>query len=156
MIKALLASLAALSSLTVLATAQTAVPHPFELHRIFDEAGPDRTETKPANDPKARTVYLEKVSLMDESGIESAQAASGRYGWEILIALTPKGSKQFTAITTDNVGKQIGIVLEGKFVSAPRINEPIQGPSLVISGSFKEQDAKDLAAKLNAAVKKAK
>lgn len=55
------------------------------------------------------------------------------------------GAKKFGAITKENVGKPFAIVLDGKVISAPNINEPILGGSGVISGSFTVQEATDLA-----------
>ena len=55
------------------------------------------------------------------------------------------GAKKFGAITKENVGKPFAIVLDGKVISAPNINEPIMGGSGVISGGFTVQEATDLA-----------
>ena len=55
------------------------------------------------------------------------------------------GSQKFGRTTTDNVGKRLAIVLDGKIISAPNINEPITSGKGVISGSFTFQEATDLA-----------
>ena len=55
------------------------------------------------------------------------------------------GSQKFGRTTTDNVGKRLAIVLDGKIISAPSINEPITGGSGIISGNFTFQEATDLA-----------
>ena len=55
------------------------------------------------------------------------------------------GSQKFGRATTDNVGKRLAIVLDGKIISAPNINEPITSGKGVISGSFTFQEATDLA-----------
>ena len=54
------------------------------------------------------------------------------------------GAQKFGRVTTDNVGKQLAIVLDGKIISAPSINEPITGGSGMISGNFSFQEATDL------------
>ena len=55
------------------------------------------------------------------------------------------GSQKFGRTTTDNVGKRLAIVLDGKIISAPNINEPITSGKGVISGNFTFQEATDLA-----------
>tara|TARA_B100001250_G_scaffold112246_1_gene94890 strand:- start:281 stop:1822 length:1542 start_codon:yes stop_codon:yes gene_type:complete len=55
------------------------------------------------------------------------------------------GAQKFGRTTTDNVGKRLAIVLDGKIISAPSINEPITSGSGMISGNFSFQDATDLA-----------
>ncbi|EKV31397.1 Protein-export membrane protein SecD [Caenispirillum salinarum AK4] len=60
------------------------------------------------------------------------------------------GARQFGNVTTDNVGRQLAIVLDNKVISAPRINEPIIGGSGVITGQFSVQEAQDLALLLRA------
>ena len=55
------------------------------------------------------------------------------------------GAQKFGRSTTDNVGKRLAIILDGKIVSAPSINEPITTGSGIISGNFTFQDATDLA-----------
>jgi protein-export membrane protein SecD len=60
------------------------------------------------------------------------------------------GARQFGNVTTENVGKQLAIVLDNKVISAPRVNEPIIGGSGVITGQFSVQEAQDLALLLRA------
>ena len=55
------------------------------------------------------------------------------------------GAKKFGRATTDNVGKQLAIILDGKIISAPQIREPILGGNGQITGNFTFQAATDLA-----------
>ena len=55
------------------------------------------------------------------------------------------GAQKFGRTTTDSVGKRLAIVLDGKIISAPSINEPITSGSGIISGNFSFQEATDLA-----------
>ncbi len=63
----------------------------------------------------------------------------------VSFTLDRVGSQKFGRATTDNVGKRLAIVLDGKIISAPNINEPITSGKGVISGSFTFQEATDLA-----------
>ncbi len=63
----------------------------------------------------------------------------------VSFSLDRLGAQKFGRTTTDNVGKRLAIILDGKIVSAPSINEPITTGSGVISGNFSFQEATDLA-----------
>ena len=54
----------------------------------------------------------------------------------VSFTLDRLGAQKFGRTTTDNVGKRLAIVLDGKIVSAPSINEPITSGSGMISGNF--------------------
>ena len=62
----------------------------------------------------------------------------------VSFTLDRMGAQKFGRATTDNVGKRLAIVLDGKIVSAPSINEPITSGSGMISGNFSFQEATDL------------
>ncbi len=63
----------------------------------------------------------------------------------VSFTLDRLGAQKFGRATTDNVGKRLAIILDGKIISAPNINEPITSGSGVISGNFTFQEATDLA-----------
>ena len=63
----------------------------------------------------------------------------------VSFTLDRVGAKKFGRATTENVGKQLAIILDGKIISAPQIREPIIGGSGQISGNFTFQSATDLA-----------
>ena len=63
----------------------------------------------------------------------------------VSFSLDRLGSQKFGRATTDNVGKRIAIILDGKIISAPSINEPITSGNGLISGNFTFQEATDLA-----------
>ena len=63
----------------------------------------------------------------------------------VSFTLDRLGAQKFGRATTDNVGKRLAIILDGKIISAPNIYEPITSGSGVISGNFTFQEATDLA-----------
>ena len=63
----------------------------------------------------------------------------------VSFSLDRVGAQKFGRTTSDNVGKRLAIVLDGKIISAPSINEPITGGNGMISGNFSFQEATDLA-----------
>ncbi|MFM5947956.1 MAG: protein translocase subunit SecD, partial [Novosphingobium sp.] len=66
---------------------------------------------------------------------------------EPLVSITfdQAGGAKFARLTTENVGKPFAIVLDGKVLSAPNIQEPILGGQARISGSFTSESANQLA-----------
>ncbi len=63
----------------------------------------------------------------------------------VSFTLDRLGAQKFGRATTDNVGKRLAIILDGKIISAPNINEPITSGKGMISGNFTFQEATDLA-----------
>ena len=51
--------------------------------------------------------------------------------------------------TRDNIGQRLAIVIDGKIYSAPIVRSEITGGKAVISGSFSDQEATDLAVRLS-------
>jgi preprotein translocase subunit SecD len=61
------------------------------------------------------------------------------------ITFDPAGGRRFGVLTRENVGKPFAIILDGEVLSAPNINEPIDGGSAQISGNFTVDSANQLA-----------
>jgi protein-export membrane protein SecD len=68
----------------------------------------------------------------------------------VQLAFNDEGDKLFADITERNIGKQVGIFLDGQPISAPVVQQKITGGTAVITGSFTVQEAKLLAQRLNA------
>ncbi|MBC2668616.1 protein translocase subunit SecD [Novosphingobium piscinae] len=66
----------------------------------------------------------------------------------VSITFDQAGGAKFAKLTSENVGKPFAIILDGKVISAPNINEPILGGSAQISGSFTVESANQLAISL--------
>ncbi len=64
--------------------------------------------------------------------------------------LTGTGKERFGRTTASSRGELFAIVLDGVVMSAPRINDPIWGGNVQITGSFTMPEAQDLAAIIEA------
>jgi preprotein translocase subunit SecD len=64
--------------------------------------------------------------------------------------LNAEGGKKFGLITGENINRNLAIILDGKVYSAPTIQSRIPGGSGVITGSFTDEEARDLALVLRA------
>ena len=98
-------------------------------------------------------VLISKETSLTGDAIVNAKTDFSSRGFGepyVSLALNPKGSEVFYAITQSNVGKRLAIVLDGKVQSAPVIREPIPSGQAQISGSFTVEEANDLAIVLRA------
>ena len=68
----------------------------------------------------------------------------------VAIEFTPEGGNKFATLTKENIGKRLGIFLDGDLVTAPTVQTEIGGGQGVISGSFTLESAKNLSIQLNA------
>lgn len=69
---------------------------------------------------------------------------------QVALEFDGEGSKLFTDITGRNVGKTVAIFLDNQLLSAPKVNEQINGGKAVIQGGFSVDEAKTLSIALNA------
>ncbi len=88
---------------------------------------------------------------VESAALEFAGGQSGQLSNEPLVAVrfTAEGSDLFAEITSQNVGEQLAIFLDGEMISAPVINEAIPGGTAIISGGFTPDEARALAQNLN-------
>ena len=89
-----------------------------------------------------------------------AQRGTGDQGWEVLLELTPAGKQMLEKLTSRNIGKPLGVFLDGRELMAPIVQAPISDGHALITG-FKgyegphrkqvsgPQEASELAAFLN-------
>ncbi|HQI01416.1 MAG TPA: protein translocase subunit SecD [Deltaproteobacteria bacterium] len=68
----------------------------------------------------------------------------------VAISFNREGARIFEQVTSENVGKRLAIILDGKVYSAPVIREAITGGKAVIEGRFTMEEASDLAIVLRA------
>jgi preprotein translocase subunit SecD len=116
---------------------------------------PPGSEIMPAaeNERGAASSYVvrKRVEVGGDMLTDSQATFGGQTGAPVVtFKFNSAGGKRFGDTSRENTGRQLAIVLDGKVISAPRINEPILGGSGIISGSFSIQQAKDLALLLRA------
>ena len=89
----------------------------------------------------------QETAPLDGEAVESARPQFSRDGGdaEVSMTMTREGAKTWARLTSDNVGKQIAIVLDGLVYSYPNVNEKIEGGQSSITGNFTPEEAQDLA-----------
>jgi preprotein translocase subunit SecD len=136
--------------------AAAAGPSIFQV-RLVTETPAGDTEQMACRSVDGQTVSLSvrKSALLDQSAVESAVVTrDGRDRPQIDILLTPQGSARFAEATSQMSDRQIAIVIDGAVWSDPVITAPLTVKVLPVRGDFTEQQAIDLAAKINAAVRR--
>ena len=93
--------------------------------------------------------YLLGPAVVEGTNISDARAGTRPTTgeWIVQLDFDSKGSTAWANYTAANVGKQVGITLDGKVISAPKINQAINGGT-EISGSFTQATAEELANQL--------
>ncbi|MBO2010545.1 protein translocase subunit SecDF [Hymenobacter negativus] len=83
--------------------------------------------------------------------VSDARADLGQNGQpEVLMNMTPSGSRKWQKMTAANIGKQVAMVLDDYVCSAPVVQSEISGGGTSITGSFSVEDTDDLANQLKA------
>jgi preprotein translocase subunit SecD len=113
-------------------------------------------------DPQRAVEIIGQTALLefkDESGktlltgatLKNAQVQYDRFGrTTVSISFNEEGAKLFGQATTANVGKPIGIYLDGNIISNPVVQEPILQGDAQITGQFTLDEAQNLAILLRA------
>jgi preprotein translocase subunit SecD len=125
-----------------------------EFRLVSDAGGPDTAKAPAARPlPGESTEYtLEKKVLMSGAAVADARVRPGTQieGPYVELVLSDAGARDFERITSESVGRQLAIVLDGKVFSAPVIREKIPGGRAQITGNFDIKEARDLAIVLRA------
>lgn len=80
----------------------------------------------------------------------SATDATGIAKHHVVLELNKEGADKFSAGTKEFLNNPIAIVLDGQVVSMPNVGSQISDGTAIISGSFTEDSAKELANLINA------
>jgi len=113
------------------------------------EAGrpPPGSEVYPAEDGTGGQYLLKKRAIISGEDLVDAQPSFDQRTGEPVVTFrfNASGARRFGDVTADNVGRPFAIVLDGKVISAPVIQEPILGGTGQISGDFNVEEANNLA-----------
>ena len=136
---------------TSVATPRSKAAAPFQVQLVQDKPGEN---TEPMTNPGGEALQVQKTPLLDYTAISSATVTTNMSSGvpQIDIEFSQVGRELFAAITKENINKRLAIVLDGQVVSAPVIRSEISEGKAQITGSFTEEEARKLAAKINEAI----
>jgi preprotein translocase subunit SecD len=95
-------------------------------------------------------LVIKKKVIVSGDQLNNAQVQFQDGNPEVKFSLNHLGAKRFADATSNNRGRRLAIILDGKVLSAPVINSPILGGDGVITGSFTIEEATELALMLRA------
>lgn len=128
-------------------------PVTFEVRAVADRPGPHARAylgVTAGPDGKAENTLLVDPPLLDSAAIRFVALD---YDAEdhpiIMINLTEDGKKRFEQITTDMIGRQIGLLIGGQLYALPRILAAVHGGKIAISGNVTARQAANLVERLN-------
>jgi len=92
-------------------------------------------------------VVVSKRVILSGTNLVDAKPRMDNVSNQTVVSFTLDriGSKKFAKATSSGIGKRLAIVLDGKVISAPVVQDAIVGGSGQISGGFTFQSATDLA-----------
>jgi protein-export membrane protein SecD len=127
--------------------------------RMVDETVSPNAATLPpadewlpmADNPQQRLAVSKRVDV-DGARLTDARPMVDQQGngWVVSFTFDSEGARRFADVTRLNTGRHFAAVLDGKIITAPRINEPIPGGRGQISGNFNAASANDLSVLLRA------
>lgn len=80
--------------------------------------------------------------------IKSCEASYQNNEWGVVIKFNDEGKELFSTITSNNVGSQIYIYIDGSLYSAPTVSEAISGGTTFINGMGSQSSAETYAMKI--------
>lgn len=95
-------------------------------------------------------IVVKKRVLVSGTNLKKTRVGADQYQHPAIdFSFDGEGARKFGEATSKNIGRQFAIILDGKVVSAPRINGAITGGQGIIEGNFTLESASELVNILN-------
>lgn len=91
------------------------------------------------------TVVVDGKDVKDAQPANRQDNTTGKKEAVVQLTFNKAGTKKFADATSENIGKIINIVYDGKAVSSPKVNQAITGGEAEISGMANFEEAENLA-----------
>ncbi|MDR2430881.1 MAG: protein translocase subunit SecD [Candidatus Margulisbacteria bacterium] len=114
-----------------------------------------RLDTVKYYDNKGKVIREDQIILrqtvLTGADLKIAVPGTDEYNRPVVsLEFNAEGARKFYTATLRSVGRPLAILLDGKIISAPIVNEAIPGGRAQISGSFTVPEMRDLVIKLRA------
>jgi preprotein translocase subunit SecD len=107
--------------------------------------------TSTMKDKSGQPVVVEDQAQLTGDAVSDARVEFDQNGQvEVSLLLSSAGAQDFARITSENVGRQLAIILDGVVYSSPVIRSAITGGRASITGGFTTDEAKQLKVVLKA------
>ena len=94
-------------------------------------------------------LHLESIAALTEEDIATARQMPHEGSFDVELLLTREGSRKFEHLTAANVGRGLGVMVDGVLLIAPVILVRIPGGSVNIEGGFSEEEAASIVHRIN-------
>jgi serine/threonine protein kinase len=102
---------------------------------------------------QSETLYVEKAVLLDQSTLQSVEVIHRPTGSQIALQFTESGKQRFAQATREGKGRKLAVIIDGQVRSAPMIQAEISDGRAEISGNLSHEEADDLVARLQQAIR---
>ncbi|MGX1791013.1 protein translocase subunit SecD [Bosea sp. NPDC055332] len=126
--------------------------------RMVADANASDVDMLPSQDQGGQPIPISRQVIVEGEDLIDAQPAFDQRTSQPIVnfRFNIRGAQRFGQATTENLGRQLAIVLDNKVISAPVIQSPITGGSGQISGNFTVEQVNNLAILLRAGALPAK
>ena len=130
----------------------------FQMRLVLDKPSSEteqmRLVQKGYGTDQKEVLFVQKTALLDQRALKSATVMTrGPYNVPFIeFVFTDDGKKRMAEVTRQSIGKRLAIVIDGQLYSAPKIMTEISSGKAEIAGSFTEQEARELVAKITASI----
>lgn len=119
-----------------------------ELLKEYNGVEPPEMEvvkSDPVKSDRQGYYLVKRVAVITGKDIRNARVGKDEFNQPVVnFTLSNQGGKIFEKVTSENIGKPLAIILDGRVVSAPTIQAVIRDAGM-ITGRFTPQEAEDLA-----------
>ncbi|QDB99491.1 hypothetical protein [Mesorhizobium sp. 8] len=126
---------------------------PIEIRLVAQKAG---SGSRLVVEGSGQTLEVEPRTLLgpaDFTSVGHVEWVEGKPGFN--VALTPAGAQKYERISTENVGRTLAIIADGKILMAPKILDPVRAQGFLLTVNT-EAEATQLAEKIRQAVNRSK
>lgn len=109
------------------------------LRAVVEEGTDGATEMKTE---EGLSCFIAPDAILTPDDVASATVVE-RDGISILFEFTPTGQEKLGKATLDLVGKQLAIIIDGKLISTPMVQEPFS-KSAIVTGDFTREWAESV------------
>lgn len=112
----------------------------------FAETTPAEGLTEYVFAQTGKKFYLHQEVVMSNKEIDNAVVADWQGKPVVRLILTAEGKEKFAQLTANNINRNMAILVNGKLITAPRINAPITQGMAMITGDFTKEEAERIVA----------
>ena len=122
----------------------------FVQFRLVDDVGETDSQAMTIENTGEELLLRRKVLLnSNDVALAEVKRLEGKNSYHVYLVFTRTGKWKFSEITGNNIGKRLGIIVDGKLLMAPRINEQIDTGRIPLYFEVTASEAERLSNQIN-------